>query len=330
MAEGNYDRARRMFAREIRRDRLAGRNFINPYEPVVLRIKKLANPYLGWLYCGWRIFREPVVVRRMAGDRLTYYSRTPDAEFWDDRWREEADVEAEYPIPPGKLRQDLEAVFLRYLPRDADILEAGCGRGRVLLALRARGYRVEGVEWAPRTVAALQGRHPGLPVRLGDVKNLDVPEGVYGAYISLGVMEHDETGPDAFLREARRVLAPGGVALISVPWMNPLRNIKARLGFFRRKPGWRPFYQYAFKREDFELCLRRAGFDVLEIVPYDSMKGLSDECPGIGFLLGRKRLGSYVEWFVEGVLRRLPFVRNRVCHMMLFVARISVEDRGWR
>src|SRR3972149_4811556 len=41
----------------------------------------------------------------------------------------------------------------------------------------------------------------------------------------LGVVEHGPGAPDAILAEAARVLAPGGVLLLSVPYRNGLRRL---------------------------------------------------------------------------------------------------------
>jgi len=52
-----------------------------------------------------------------------------------------------------------------------------------------------------------------------DLRELGFRPGVFAAYISLGVVEHDPAGPDAILREAWRLLEPGGVLLLSVPYI---------------------------------------------------------------------------------------------------------------
>lgn len=74
-----------------------------------------------------------------------------------------------------------------------------------VVTLNARGYDIEGVDYAEETIEQLKVLFPDLPVRVGEVTNLDVEDGHYSGYISLGVIEHCKEGPEPFLREACRV-----------------------------------------------------------------------------------------------------------------------------
>jgi SAM-dependent methyltransferase len=106
-----------------------------------------------------------------------------------------------------------------------------------------------------------------------------VPDGYYAGYISIGVVEHRQEGPEPFLDEAYRILRPGGIALISVPFFHSLRRLKANLGFYRANPQGMDFYQYAYSQEEFAAYLERAGFEILEFRYYASYKGAKDEIP---------------------------------------------------
>lgn len=61
------------------------------------------------------------------------------------------------------------------LPRDARVLDAGCGPGRVGGALAARGHTVVGVDVDPVLIAAAQEDHPGPEWLVGDIGELDLP-----------------------------------------------------------------------------------------------------------------------------------------------------------
>jgi SAM-dependent methyltransferase len=184
---------------------------------------------------------EKKEIRRLEDVRLAYYKTRTDAQFWDEHWKTNLTKEAFLRYQEGYL-SFFEKPFEKYLPRTGRILEAGCGIGQYVMALRFRGYDCEGVDWSEQTVDTVTGLFPDLPVHKGDVTRLDVPEGHYQGYISLGVVEHRQAGPQPFLAEAARVLSTGGVLLISVPYFHSLRKLKARLRLYGGSTQGLDFY----------------------------------------------------------------------------------------
>jgi len=118
--------------------------------------------------------------------------------------------------------------ILKYLPKYGKIVEGGCGLGRYVKYLADLGYDIEGVEYNPETVRAVQRCSPGLPVIQGNILALPYRDGSISGLISLGVLEHFREGMEEPLREIRRVLKPGGILVISVPSQNRIRRIKKR------------------------------------------------------------------------------------------------------
>ncbi len=112
--------------------------------------------------------------------------------------------------------EEISRKQLSYLPflKDAPgpVLDVGCGRGEFLALLREAGLSASGVEVNSIAVAAC--RSLGLAVEEGDglASLLARPAASLGAVVALQVVEH--WPPESifvFLREARRVLAPGGL-----------------------------------------------------------------------------------------------------------------------
>lgn len=212
------------------------------------------------------------------GQRLAFYSSRADRRFWDRHWRSMITASSYRSAREGRLGW-FEEPFTRCLPASGKILEAGCGMGQYVMALRTRGYDAEGVEWSKETVTRVKKLFPALPIRVGDVRHLRVKDGAYHGYISLGVIEHRRQGPDPYLKEAWRVLTDGGIAMFSVPHFNALRRLKASLGFYRSQPGNEQFYQYAFSERELHALLKKHGFRIVDHWRYDGFKGLKEEIP---------------------------------------------------
>lgn len=179
------------------------------------------------------------------------------------------------------------------------------------------GYDCQGVELGEGTVAAVKAMRPTLPISVGNVTCLDVPDGHYRGYISLGVMEHSEAGPDEFLVEARRVLSDDGVAIITVPHFHPLRRLKAWLRLYPKPREGLSFYQYAFTPAEMTEILKRNGFEVIDRYRYNCIKGLGDELPLVFGLANHPTYGpSFTRWMKKNKLLNWHFG-----HMVVFVCR---------
>jgi SAM-dependent methyltransferase len=100
------------------------------------------------------------------------------------------------------------------LPARAKILDAGCGSGRNMVEL-ARHGEVTGVELSDTSVCLARERQAGEVVE-GSVLEMPFDGATFDLAVSLDVIEHLEDDFTA-LRELRRVVAPGGALLITVP-----------------------------------------------------------------------------------------------------------------
>jgi SAM-dependent methyltransferase len=107
------------------------------------------------------------------------------------------------PSPPQR------AFLAEHLPAPpARVLDAGCGRGELTAALRARGYDVTGIDIDPQAVAV--GQIAGAPVIEADItKYRDHPFDAVIFSLSL----HHVDSLDAALARAEALLEPGGILL---------------------------------------------------------------------------------------------------------------------
>jgi SAM-dependent methyltransferase len=146
------------------------------------------------------------------------------------------------------------------------VLEGGCGRANKVKALADAGFSAFGIDFAQQSVARARLDYPGLDVRVGDVRALDLPDGCLDGYWSIGVIEHFWPGYDDILSEAARALRPGGFLFLTAPWLSPYRLRKARAGGYPRsdftdEPS--SFYQFALSRREVAAALASRGFRLL-------------------------------------------------------------------
>jgi SAM-dependent methyltransferase len=120
----------------------------------------------------------------------------------------------------------------RHLPTaPARVLDIGGGPGVYAAELAARGHAVTLLDPVPRHVE-LASRHGSFTAAPGDARRLDQPDDSVDAALLLGPLYHLTERSDriAALREARRVVRPGGMVMAAVISRHaPLLDMSARL-----------------------------------------------------------------------------------------------------
>lgn len=103
-------------------------------------------------------------------------------------------------------------------------LEIGCGEGRVARDLRAQGHRVVGVDLAPTLLRSAREADTEGSYAVADARALPFPHGAFDTVVAYNSLM-DVDGMAAAVREAARVLAPGGSLCICVT--HPLNDVGA-------------------------------------------------------------------------------------------------------
>jgi len=211
--------------------------------------------------------------------QLIFIDTRADPLFWDQHWRR-------YNIQKLYAQNSSFDLVVKYtkkfLPRGSRILEGGCGRGQNVYKLLKKGFNAQGIDYASQTIKRVKKHFPQLNIQVGDLRHLEIPNGYFDGYWSIGVIEHFYAGYERIIDEMARVLRKDGFLFLSFPYMSPLRKIKARLNFY---PLWKEnpdlqkdFYQFALDADQVKKDIEKRGLTLIAQHYLDGTKGLKDEC----------------------------------------------------
>jgi len=192
--------------------------------------------------------------------------------------------------------------FRKWIPDHQPVLEAGCGSGRWVGWFVKNGWQAAGLDWSEACCERARKLIPQARFVAGDMRDMPFADGEFGSIVSLGAVEHSAEGPLRSLKEYRRVLRSGGIAIITVPYLSLARRwshvaglpaliikrsnlIRTLLGkkkgartireakaetnpdysaeFVMTEKGWE-FYQYHFTKPQMRDCLADAGLEITE------------------------------------------------------------------
>lgn len=187
---------------------------------------------------------------------------------WEDIW-DSASVEVELQTMQYARSQKTLQTYAAYLPKDALILEAGSGLSAAVITLRQMGYPVIGLDYAINALSISRQYDPTLPLFAGDVHRLPHAENSLGAYLSFGVLEHFEHGMQPALKEAYRVLKPGGILVLTIPYPSLVHRFVA---WWRKRQGTSvlnddSFYESTYTHHQLIENAQKVGFEMLKVIP---------------------------------------------------------------
>jgi SAM-dependent methyltransferase len=194
-------------------------------------------------------------------------------------------------------------------------LDVGCAAGYWLRVLAERGWDVTGVE--PSAEIAAHARHAlgAARVHEGDLASARFEAGRFDLVTLWDVVEH-VPDPVALLREAARVLSPGGVLVLET------QNVESRFARLLG-PRWQHFkhleHLYHFGPGSLSALLARAGLEPLHRTARYGGKHVS-----VGFLRER---ATRLHPALERVLRPLARVDRWHAYVNVFDEMVVVARR---
>lgn len=160
-------------------------------------------------------------------------------------------------------------------PKDANILEIGCGGGYLAEAIRRKGFdNLLASDFNGRVVETAVARFPGLQGMVMDSARMAFAAGTLDCVVSVEMVEH-LLDPERHFDEVARVLKPGGVYLVRTP------NALAASIYYR----WAGRYDMAiwhpstFSSSKLHKSLERRGLAVRHLTPGSLPKSQQEKLP---------------------------------------------------
>jgi ubiquinone/menaquinone biosynthesis C-methylase UbiE len=179
-------------------------------------------------------------------------------------------------------RRRIDAVVAYSAVRTAaELLDAGCGSGDLLKAIRERNpsARLTGFDLSQPLVAIAQSKQlRDTTIFVGSVLKTGLAGDAYGAVCCIGVLPYIDD-IDGALRELFRVLKRGGVCYVTYPYNNPV------VGFLRTHPLGMWIKQTVLKMAHFTVALTPPQFEV--------------RCRNAGFTIQSSRKLPFSEYLYE-------------------------------
>ena len=139
-------------------------------------------------------------------------------QYWDLAFRDETPFEADF----------LELAAKKYcLFKPKRLLEPGCGGGRMIVEMAARGYEVAGFDLSEPAIKyvrkRLQRRNLHADIRTADMRDFSQTPKADIAYCLVNTFRHLLTEADAVshLRSVAKALKPGGLYIIGLHLLPP-------------------------------------------------------------------------------------------------------------
>lgn len=150
------------------------------------------------------------------------------------------------------------------------VVDIGAGNGALCGHLHGQGFRAVGVEYSADGVAVARTSHPHLSFHQLGVEDEPTPEllaqAPFDAAVSTEVVEH-LYAPHLLPRFAEKLLAPGGLFILTTPYHGYLKNLALSVmdaWDHHHTALWHGGHIKFWSRKTLSRLLEENGFEVIE------------------------------------------------------------------
>jgi len=157
---------------------------------------------------------------------------------------------------------DLNQALLERIPSCRFAVDLGCGTGGLLSGLRKKADFAVGVDSSRKMLdqagTLLFEDAPNVELRLGELEHLPVGNSEADLAV-LSMVLHHLPDPEKVVREAARILTPGGLLMIADFDKHTNEDMRKQYG-----DRW-----LGFSRDEIQAILGNTGFEVLETISFE-------------------------------------------------------------
>lgn len=208
----------------------------------------------------------------MSKERIKKFFDDVAGDYYDERYKSVKDL-----CSAEMISRKLAVLSLldKFEVKNGKLLDAGCGSGVMVQEFLSRGFEVCGIDVSQKMIDEANKfiKNDKAHFSVGDVESLNFPADTFDVVVSIGVLDYLEAD-DAVIKEFKRVLKPGGVAVLSVSnKFSPVHVLRTSLlpfvkGIFQRQSHEKvycaKFSTRAHNPWGFNKLLVQAKFDKLD------------------------------------------------------------------
>jgi ubiquinone/menaquinone biosynthesis C-methylase UbiE len=179
--------------------------------------------------------------------------------------------------------EEMRFLFDDFLIPGERVLDLGCGNGRFYQVMKDKNIDYTGVDISEKLIEIAKKRFPKAKFQVTDALNLPFPDNYFDKVYSVAVLQHipSQEFRLQFLKEAKRVLRPKGILILTV-WnlwrkahikrmaKNAVLKIigKSKLDFkdffltSAKHSLFKGFYYHCFTPKELEKLVKKAGFKI--------------------------------------------------------------------
>lgn len=124
--------------------------------------------------------------------------------------------------------------LIKYTTQGDKVLDLGCGNGRYFEVFKNKNIGYTGVDNSEKLIEIAKQNYPEIDFRVGDALNLPFADNYFDKIYSFAVLHHIPSRQLRllFLREAKRVLKPKGILILTVWKFNNRKQFKLIFKFY--------------------------------------------------------------------------------------------------